>query len=133
MKFIKNQKLKITLAIFVAFLTVQIIIKNEVFIGESPLINPSFTTRLINMPGNFIASVGSLFHPNPSQEFFSKLPKANPPATAIFKSISKSVMAAEDPSTNTKYIKILNGTKVLVQTVTLSDGRTITVITPLSQ
>ena len=50
MQLFTNQKIKIGLAVFLAFFLVKIMFTGGVFLGDTPRIHPLFMTRLINTP-----------------------------------------------------------------------------------
>lgn len=50
MQLFTNQKIKIGLAVFLAFIVVKIMFAGGVFLADTPRIHPLFMTRLINTP-----------------------------------------------------------------------------------
>jgi hypothetical protein len=142
----------IILVIIISFFF-SIWLTNNVFITNTPRLNPLFIAKLKSAPG-YIASIPKLIQnaissksqnqiaknepssnqtannsPRPKYETIqlsqtmSTMPKVTPPASAVFKSVSKGVYAAEG-SNNSKYIKIEKGTPVEVRVyhITMPDG-----------
>lgn len=129
-----NTKIKILLAITISFLTVSLLSK-EVFVADSPQINPLFLAKIKNAPSGFLA----LFRPQPSDktdEVLGQIPQVTPPPGLLMKTVAKGVQAAEDPVTNKKYMTFEKGTKVEVRTYTYTENgeqKKITLIIPLEK
>lgn len=113
------------LVVVFTFFAVKMVAPN-LFIADSPEINPLFIAQVLDtpnqiaaMPGNFMASLSNfrlnIFNnqeniqvdPNTIAQAVNK----KPPADAVFKFVSKGVEAAEDPTTGDKYIRVAAGTK----------------------
>jgi len=114
------------LVLLFTFFGVKIITPN-LFIANTPNVNPLFVAKIINtpreiasMPGKFLSNLRNinLFN-NQSNikidpEVIVKANQVNPPASALFKYVSKGVSAAEDTQTGQKYMKVDAGTKYKV-------------------
>lgn len=100
------------------------LIAPDLFIANTPRVNPLFAAKIINapkeiaaMPGKFLSSLSkfSLFNNQDNikvdPEIIAKVKQATPPPSAVFKYVSKGVSAAEDTATGEKYIKVKAGTK----------------------
>lgn len=87
----------------------------QVFIANTPVINPLFVTNLKNTP-SYIASIpqkiGSMFNKNLQSEMERIALKKIPPGL-IFQPLTKGVEAqvAEDPVTGKKYLNMPVGTE----------------------
>ena len=118
-------RIKIVLVLLFTFFSVKLITPN-LFIANSPRINPLFITGIINapkeialLPGKFLSSLSNirfnLFNNETNikvdPEIIAKVKQVIPPPNAVFKYVSKGVSAAEDPQTGEKYIRIEAGTK----------------------
>jgi hypothetical protein len=125
---LSKTRIKILLVVLVSFFMVKTAAP-QVFLADSPRVNPEFIARIKNaptelaqLPGNLIAGIGNL---NPfskkENDMFANVKSVTPPPNVAFKQIAKGVSAAEDPKTGQKYIKIEAGTKYrIVGTVTIN-------------
>lgn len=140
--FTKN-RIKIVIVLLLTFVSVKTISPN-VFLADSPRINPLFIAKILNtprniaaMPGKFLSSLSTFklfnvdFSNNTTSGNMTSLSDQNrtaqarfisPPAGLIFKSISKNVSAAEDPDSGNKYIKVEAGTKYKIIGYITLDG-----------
>jgi len=129
-------RIKIFLIFLISFFAVKTMVP-QIFLADSPRVNPEFIARLQNapaeigqMPGKMLASINnSLSNLNPFKikqqtptiDQLANAKVVTPQPNMIFKAISKGVSAAEDPQTGQKYIKIEAGTKYrIVGTVTIN-------------
>lgn len=119
---------KSMLALALAFGVVQIANSQQVFLGNTPTVNPLFMARLKNSPSYVASLPGTLFSRltgNQAEKAFASLPKVEPeqvPKGLLFNSIAKGALAAEDSQTGKKYLKLQKGTKVRITVQTLPDG-----------
>jgi hypothetical protein len=127
-KIITKTRIKILLIVLVSFLVVE---KgtSQVFLVDSPRVNPEFIARIKNAPTELAQLPANLFfgiaNLNPfskkENDMFANVKSVTPPPNVAFKQIAKGVFAAEDPKTGQKYIKIEAGTKYrIVGTVTIN-------------
>ncbi|EKE05283.1 MAG: hypothetical protein ACD_19C00369G0002 [uncultured bacterium] len=134
---ITTNRIKIALVILITFFTVKTVAPN-LFIANTPRVNPLFIANIINtpariaaMPGKFLSSLSNfrLFNfesPNSPElpvrqnevanikvdpKVIAEIKQKTPPANVVFKYVSKGVSAAEDTATGEKYIKVEAGTK----------------------
>lgn len=123
------------LVLLISFFAVKTVAPN-LFIANTPVVNPSFIANIINtpgriaaMPGRFLSSLSNIsFNLFNNQNNIQVDPKTiaevkqkTPPANAVFEYVSKGVSAAEDTQTGEKYIKVKAGTKYrIVGTVTIN-------------
>lgn len=129
-------RIKILLIFLISFLAVKTMVP-QIFLADSPQINPEFIARLQNapaeigqMPGKMLASIGKgLSNLNPfkvkpqvpTAGQLAAVKTTTPQSNVLFKLISKGIWAAEDSQTGQKYIKIEAGTKYrIVGTVTIN-------------
>jgi len=144
-----NNRIKIALVILITFFTVKTVAPN-LFIANSPEINPVFIADIINkpreiaaIPGRFLSSLSNfrLFNfESPSvpelpvrqnkvanikvdPKVIAEIKQKTPPSNIIFKYVSKGVSAAEDPGTGTKYIKVEAGTKYRIVGTVVINGK----------
>jgi hypothetical protein len=120
-------RIKIALVLLLTFFSVKLVAPN-LFIVNSPNINPVFIAKIIDspryvasLPGNFLASLSnfSLFGNNNNNitvdpNIIARAKNVTPPANVIFKYVSTGVSAAEDTQTGDKYIRVDAGTKYRV-------------------
>lgn len=134
---ITTNRIKIVLVLLFTFFTVKTVAPN-LFIANSPEINPVFIADIINkpreiaaMPGKFLSSLSNFklfnFESPSAPEFPVKQnevakiqvdPKAiaevkqkTPPADVVFKEIMKGVSTGVSAETGEKYINVKAGTK----------------------
>ena len=116
------------LVLLFTFFSVKLVAPN-LFIANTPRVNPLFIANVINtpariaaMPGKFLSSLSNfrLFNFNNETnikidpKIIANLKQKTPPANVVFKYVSKGVSAAEDTATGEKYIKVEAGTKYRV-------------------
>lgn len=131
--FFTTNRIKIALVILITFFSVKTVAPN-LFIANSPEINPVFITEIINkpkeiaaMPGKFLSSLSNFrlfnFESQSTPEVvkiqvdpkvIAEVKQKTPPANVVFKYVSKGVSAAEDTATGEKYIKVEAGTRYRV-------------------
>lgn len=98
------------------------VIAPNLFLTDSPRINPIFIAKILNtpkalalLPSKILSSLSNfnLFKNRESSNTntFVNVRQVTPPANVIFQSISTGVSAAEDLQTGEKYIKVQAGTK----------------------
>lgn len=138
-----NDKLKIVVILFVAFIA-STIINKTVFLSNTPRLNPKFARSIKNLPNTskaFIAQLNLFFTPKNfnntnSEKFFSELPKVTVPKGIDFTPVTKGVHAAEDKKNNTKYMRIEKGKQIEVReyTIKLKNGqnKVIKILMPLN-
>lgn len=103
----------------------------QVFVANTPVINPSFVTNLKNTP-SYVASIpqkiGNMFNENPQSEM-ERIALKNTPPGLIFHPLTKGVEAqvAEDPATGKKYLNIPAGTEYKFEEIELN-GKMVKVI-----
>lgn len=106
-------------------------VSSSVFFRGTPKINPTFVTKMKNMPSTLaklpLIIKYSLFGPKTTntpvvansnkaaQEVFNNVPKVAPPTGLVFVPVAKGVSAAEDTVTKKKYITISNGVQYVVE------------------
>lgn len=130
--FLSNNRIKILLIFLISFFAVKTVVP-QIFLADSPKVNPEFIVRLQNapaeigqMPGKMLASISDgLSNLNPFKSLttgqLANVKTATPPSNAVFKAVSKGVSAAENPQTGERYIKVEAGTKYrIVGTVTIN-------------
>lgn len=127
-----KKTLSIFTAIFLSFLMTKYI-SSEVFIADTPQINPQFIANLRAIP---IRAIAYVRHPFNSQERASQIetaqiPQTQTPQGLVFSPVAKGVHAAEDPQTGKSYMKIEKGTKLQVYEIKMSDGQTVKVYVPV--
>ena len=96
----------------------------NLFIANTPRVNPVFVAKIMNtpkeiaaMPGKFLANLSNfrLFNNQNNiqvdPKVIAEIKFKTPPANVVFEYVSKGVSAAEDPATGEKYIKVAAGTK----------------------
>ena len=114
-----NNRIKIIFILLLTFFSVKIIAPN-LFLADSPKINPIFIAKILNtpkalalLPSKILSSLSNfnLFKNRESSNTFVNVRQVTPPANVIFQSISTGVSAAEDLQTGEKYIKVQAGTK----------------------
>jgi hypothetical protein len=120
-------RLKILLALFLSFF----LVKNfapEIFLANTPIINPTFLVKIKNLPSNtiqstrkLIAQISNLFNKKESQ--IAEYNKVDIPPGVIFKPVTKKVSAGEDKKTGKVYIKIEPGAKYRIVGTIEIDGK----------
>ena len=127
-KIFTKTRIKILLVVLVSFFMVKTAAP-QIFLANTPKINPSFIARLKNAPTELAQLPANLFpeiaNLNPfskkENDMFANVKSVTPPPNIIFKQATKGVYAGEDPKTGQKYIKIEAGTKYrIVGTVTIN-------------
>lgn len=113
------------LVLLLTFITVKTVAPN-LFIANTPEINPLFIANVINtpgriaaMPGRFLSSLSNirfnLFNTNENIKVDSaeiaKVRQVIPPASVVFKEIIKGVSTGVSAETGEKYINVKAGTK----------------------
>lgn len=111
------------LVLLFTFFGVKIVAPN-LFIANTPRVNPVFVAKIMNtpkeiaaMPGKFLANLSNfrLFNNQNNiqvdPKVIAEIKFKTPPANVVFEYVSKGVSAAEDPATGEKYIKVAAGTK----------------------
>lgn len=136
--FSKN-RIKMVLVLLFTFFSVKTVAPN-LFIANSPVVNPLFIANVINapsriaaMPGRFLSSLSNfklLNFESPSVSVanievdpaeIAKVRQVIPPASVVFKEILKGVATGVNAETGEKYIKVKAGTKYrIVGTVTIN-------------
>ncbi len=120
--FFKSVRFRILMILGVAFFLSHGLNK-EVFIANSPEVSPQFIAKLRDLPGtmkslpqDMIALIPGFGKKAPSktEDIFANLPEEKIPEGLTFAPLSKSVRAAEDPSTGQGYIQIDQGTQYQV-------------------
>lgn len=132
-------KIKIISLLAISLFTV-VFLAPQVFISNTPKVNPLFITRIINVP-SYVAGIPGqimvMFRSTNSDEsartVLSSIPQVTPPPGLLFQMISKGVRAAEDPATKTKYMQIDAGAQVEVSVIKLKDGREIKIVRPATE
>jgi len=125
---VTTNRIKMVLVLLFTFFSVKLVAPN-LFIANTPRVNPLFIANVINtpariaaMPGKFLSSLSNfrLFNFNNETnikidpKIIANLKQKTPPANVVFKYVSKGVSAAEDTATGEKYIKVEAGTKYRV-------------------
>ena len=141
MQLFTNQKIKIGLAVLLAFLAMKTMSAGGVFLGDTPRIHPFFITRLINAPAYLISKLNintrsgtaqnvQLSNPNeqPAPFAFTTTSPSSPPDLE-YKPIAQGVYAAEDTKTNTVYVNIKKGTIFTVVNKVIN-GKTFRLLIP---
>ncbi len=116
-----NNRIKIIFILLLTLFSVKVIAPN-LFLADSPRINPIFIAKILNtpkalalLPSKILSSLSNfnLFKNRESSNTntFVNVRQVTPPANVIFQSISTGVSAAEDLQTGEKYIKVQAGTK----------------------
>ena len=140
MQLFTNQKIKIGLAVLLAFLAMKTMSGGGVFLGETPRIHPFFITRLINTPAYLISKLNintrsdtakniQPANPNEQPTPFTFTTTAPPPPGLEYKPIAQGVYAAEDTKTNTIYLNIKKGTTFTVINKVIN-GKTFRLLIP---
>lgn len=117
------KKYLIIFAVFaISFLISNYSIKN-VFLGNSPKVNPYYLSNLKNQVSDSAASIARVFQfkKQPTYDFAAK-PGALP--NELFKSVSTGVAAHDREDGGVDY-RIQPGTKVTIKDFTLPDGRVV--------
>lgn len=129
--FIFQTKIKIFFSLFVALLLVKTL-SPQIFIANTPQINPNFVVKLRQIPTSIIARIKNIGQPAPVAENNNK--KNNLVDSQIkdlnFIPVAKGIKAAEVPNSNIKYWQIEAGTKLKVITYQLSNGKQIKIYIP---
>lgn len=118
-KIITKTRIKILLIVLVSFLVVKTG-TSQLFIADSPRINPEFIARLKNAPQELAANLNPF---KKKDDMFADVKSVTPPDNVIFKSISKGVSAAEDPKTGKSYIRVEAGTKYRIVGTVVINGK----------
>ena len=121
--FFTTNRIKMILVLLFTFFGVKIVAPN-LFIANTPRVNPVFVAKIMNtpkeiaaMPGKFLANLSNfrLFNNQNNiqvdPKVIAEIKFKTPPANVVFEYVSKGVSAAEDPATGEKYIKVAAGTK----------------------
>ncbi len=97
-------------------------IKN-VFLGESPRVNPYYLSNLKNQIGNSTSSIAQIFQFKKRSTYdFAAVPGALP--NNMFKQVAVGVAAHERTDGGVDY-RIQPGTKITIKNFTLPDGRVV--------
>lgn len=136
-----KNKIIILISLFSAFISLKVL-NNTVFIANTPYINQQFIASAINLPqkiklvpGTMLAYLKNPFNSTNREKEIITNELANIPSqqlNLVFSPVSKGVSAAED-SQGHKYVKIEKGVEVEVRKITLSNGKTITIVIPKKQ
>jgi len=151
-KIFTKTRIKILLVVLVSFFMVKTAAP-QIFLANTPKINPSFIARLKNaptelaqLPANLFSEIANLnpflkkendmfanvksVTPPPNVAFskkendmFANVKSVTPPPNIIFKQATKGVYAGEDPKTGQKYIKIEAGTKYRIVGTVTINGK----------
>ncbi|OGK51013.1 hypothetical protein A2966_02795 [Candidatus Roizmanbacteria bacterium RIFCSPLOWO2_01_FULL_41_22] len=110
------------------------ILSANVFLADTPRIDPYFSFRIGTLPAVVMAFIR---YPLDSQKrageiVYRTTNQMTSSDKTMYSPIVQGIYAAENPETGEKYIQIRKGTVVKVQTVRLSDGRVVQVIVPAS-
>jgi len=137
---ISKNRIKMVLVLLFTFFTVKTVAPN-LFMADSPRINPVFISDVINTPRRFLSSLsnfrlfnfGSPSAPEVPVEQnrvanievdpaeIAKVRQVTPPPNVIFKEILKGVSTGVNAETGEKYINVKAGTKYrIVGTVTIN-------------
>jgi len=138
MKKINNLKtarrIKIVLTIIASFFLVSTTTPH-IFVSNSPYVKDSFLVWLRLTPQRMYAYMR---HPLDEEERIETIENAELQFASYeekeelnYTPIADGVYAAEDPETEERFIKIVEGTTVEVRTVIFSDGREIKVYIPI--
>lgn len=126
---ITKTRVKVLFIVLSSFLLVKIA-SPQIFLADSPKINPLFVAKIKNtpfelarLPSKMIASIINLNPFANKDEVISNVKLVTPPPNIIFKSVAKGVSAAEDPKTGKKYIKIEAGTKYRIAGTVTVNGK----------
>lgn len=135
LNFFNFKKIKILVVLALSFFVVKYA-SPQVFIANSPMINPSFLTNIKNTPSYIVSipqKIGNIFYKIPQSEidqsYIEKIKVKNIPPGLIFQPLTKGVNAqiAEDQATGKKYLKIPAGTKYKFEEIELN-GKMVKVI-----
>lgn len=160
-----NVRVKTVLVLAFAFLLGNFI-SNTVFVASTPIIRKDFIASVRNIPSTlmkaskntiaFLTTIGknsltnketaqvNTNNPNPTAKnndvytnFLKNQTTVSPPPQVPFKSISTGVYAADDPVTNTRYLKLSSGVQLQIKTIKIkaADGteQELKALVPLSQ
>jgi hypothetical protein len=114
----------------------------QVFVANTPRVNPFFVYRVINapsyfasLPGRFIASLKNSQKPTGSGQTASSvvIPTVKPQSALVFVPVAKGVSAAEDSKSKKTFINIKQGTKMKVSQLKYPNGQIVTVLEPETQ
>jgi len=139
--FTKN-RIKMVLVLLFTFFTVKTVAPN-LFMADSPRINPVFISDVINTPRRFLSSLsnfrlfnfGSPSAPEVPVEQnrvanievdpaeIAKVRQVTPPANVIFKEILKGVSTGVNAETGEKYINVKAGTKYRIVGTVIINGK----------
>lgn len=106
--------------IILSFLVVKYV-SPQVFIANTPTVNPLFIANIMNTP-SYIASIpqkiSNMFIIRTTQPEIAKVTIKNPPPGLIFKPLQGvSAQVAEDPATGKKYLNMPAGTKYKLEDI----------------
>lgn len=121
-----STRVKIIIAMLLGLVAMNVIRGQQVFLAESPTLNPFFIARVQNLPNatsNFVASLGSIFDGSRGTKQTIKEIAVQPRSSLNFVPVAKGVQAAEDPSTGEKFVKLKKGSKVRVVEQVGADGQ----------
>lgn len=130
LNFFNPQKIKMLIVLVLSFLVVKYA-SPQIFMANTPVINPSFVTNIKNTP-SYIASIpqkiGNIFIKSPQSEM-ERIAIKNVPPGLIFQPLTKGVEAqvAEDPTTGKKYLNIPAGTEYKFEEIEVN-GKMVKVI-----
>jgi len=127
-----HKYLLIVLAMFFSYGFVSQI-SPQIFLANTPQINPKLIETFKDSPISIIAYLGGVPKGATVSDYVktAQIPRANPPKDLEFLPIAKGVYAAGDPVENKTYVKIEKGTKLMVHTVKLDNGKTVKVYVPV--
>lgn len=117
------QRIKLVLVIVGSFMAVKFL-SPQVFLADSPKINPVFISKLINAP-SYIASlpgvIGQLWSVRQKTgNNVDEIAAKKVPPNLIFNSLTKGVEAANDEKNNKVYLKMQPGTSYSVEEIEIN-------------
>ncbi|MBI5126941.1 hypothetical protein HZA76_00605 [Candidatus Roizmanbacteria bacterium] len=119
MNIFTSQRVKLVLVLLISFTAIKFVAP-QIFLADSPKINPMFITNLKKTP-SYIASIpkviGQYINFGNKTASINQVAVKSPPSGLIFNSISKNVSAAEDKKNDKVYLKIQPGTAYSVEEI----------------
>jgi hypothetical protein len=112
MKNLNIKKIKLFFALVISFFAITLL-SPQVFLANTPRINPMFVYTIQQLPSNTLAFLNNSFR-SPTQEtsvqkqnaiLFSQMPPISPPPNLLYKTVSKGIQVATDPITKKSYAK----------------------------
>lgn len=119
-----HPRVKIALAMLLAFSALSLIQSQKVFLANSPSLNPVFIASLKSLPANTIAFIQHPLAKPHERKVYGALNElaVQPKEGMNFLPYAKGVEAAEDPVTGKKVLKLKKGTKVRILEEPQPDG-----------